>query len=598
VMDMLKGIGAAPGIAIGNAVIWAGEKYPRPEQSAGSPQEELDRFISAVDETRRQLEDVADKVAGRLGENEAGIFKAQLLVLNDPMLVNLIRENIGSGFTAVVAVERAVALLAEKFQALNDPYLQERAADIKDVGKRLIQNLPGAGPEKARIPEAGIIFAADLTPSETSLLDPEKVLGLVTGEGGKTSHTAILARALNIPAVVGVADVLEHVRDGDPVIVDGQNGEVIIRPDVQTLELYRRRSAQEKGRREKLNADKDAPAVTQDGYRVEVAANICGSGEIRAALLNGAEGVGLFRTEFLFLNRDGLPSEEEQFAVYKEVLSQMAPRRVIVRTLDIGGDKALPGLKLPAEQNPFLGLRGVRLCLQKEDLFYTQLRALLRASAFGNLSIMLPMISDLAEVEQTREIIARLERELPLAGGRKIPLGIMVETPAAAVMADQLAEVVDFFSIGTNDLVQYTMAVDRLNEQVAYLYQPLHPAVLRLLRGVIQAARRAGKWVGICGEMAADTLAVPLLVGMGVDELSMSSGSIPAVKKLIKNISKSDASALVEEALKLRSAGGIMELVECFIKERVSTDVCQDGEDPEQDGAARPAGHPVCGNGE
>lgn len=579
---MLKGTGAAPGIAIGEAVIWSGEKFRLHQKSAGGTQEELARLEAALAETRRQLSDMVDKIAGKLGEKEAKIFKAQLLVLDDPMLINQVKEYIREGhLSAEEAVDRAVALLIEKFQALKDTYLRERAADIKDVGQRLLRNLTEGSSEENRMTKSGIVFALDLTPSETSLLDSSKVLGLVTEEGGKTSHTAILARALNIPAVVGVKGALARVREGDTVIVDGEKGDVLVCPDERTLEFYRHRLEEERKIRKMLAARKDLPAITPDGFQIKVVANIGGPEEAGTVLSAGAEGVGLFRTEFLFLNRHTLPSEEEQFEAYKKVLAQLAPRQVIIRTLDIGGDKEVPLLKLFREQNPFLGLRAIRLCLRNKELFYTQLRAILRASGFGNLAIMLPMVSDIVEVKQTKEIIGQIKKELAARGEKiaeEIPLGIMVETPAAAIMAGELAAEVDFFSIGTNDLVQYVMAVDRLNEEVSYLYQPFHPAVLRLIQGVVQAAHRFKKWVGICGEMAADPLAVPLLVGMEVDELSMSPGSIPMVKNLIRQIRKSDASELSREVIKLKSANEVMERIRNFIRERVDASVCQNCE--------------------
>ncbi|MGB9803413.1 phosphoenolpyruvate--protein phosphotransferase [Desulfofundulus sp.] len=580
----MKGIGVSPGIAVGRAVIHSRQKFLTPRKPAGGTQDELARLELALAETRRQLNDMVDKITGKLGRDEAKIFQAQLLVLDDPMFVSRVQEYIQKeNLSAEQAVDRTVALLVERFGALKDPYLRERAADIKDIGQRLLRNLTGSSPGEKQEVKSGVLFALDLTPSETSLLDTSKILGLVLEEGSKTSHTSILACALNIPAVVGVKGVLTRVHEGDTVIVDGDNGCVVICPDERTLESYRYRLKKEREKHRVLEAVKNLPAVTPDGFQVKVAANIGGPQEAAAVLSAGGEGVGLFRTEFLFLDRHTVPSEQEQFEVYKEVLAQLAPHQVIIRTMDIGGDKEVPFLARSGEQNPFLGLRAIRLCLRNQELFYTQLRAVLRAGVFGKAALMLPMVSDVMEVKQTREIIGRLREELASRGEKvvdEIPLGIMVETPAAAIMAEELAREVDFFSIGTNDLVQYVLAVDRLNEEVSYLYQPFHPAVLRLIQQVVRAAHRFHKWVGVCGEMAADPLAVPLLLGMGVDELSMSPGSIPVVKNLIRQIRKSDASELSLEVTKLTTAGEVVEKVRNFMRERVGEGVCQDCEGP------------------
>ena len=565
-------MGAVPGVAIGNAAVWESETLRPQFKPSGDPQEEIARLVSAVDETKRQLRDLMDKVAVQVGEQEAKVFKTHLALLGDPMLMNEVDKNIRSGhLCAEEAVERAVALLVEKFQALKDIYLRERVADIKDVGDRLLKNLICACAEEACAPDASIICAANLTPSETCLLDPQKVLGIVIAEGGVTSHAAIFARALNIPTVVGVKGVLAKVHNGDSLIVDGRQGEVIVRPDERTTEVYYQRWAEECNTQKELTTLKDLPAITLDGCRIEVAANIGGPGEVPAALSAGAEGIGLLRTEFLFFYRNTLPSEEEQFTAYRDTLSQMAPRRVVVRTMDVGGDKELPHLHLLRESNPFLGLRGIRLSLEREESFHIQLRALLKASQFGNLAIMLPMVSDIAEVRRTKELIAGIGRELAEAGDAVadvIPLGIMVETPAAALMTEDWAEEVDFFSIGTNDLTQYVLAVDRLNEKVSHLYQPFHPAVRRLIQGVAHAAGRKGKWVGVCGEMAAEPLAVPLLVGMGVNELSVSPGSIPLVKNLVRGMNKTESAVLAQKMLKLKSANEVLEQLKGFRGER------------------------------
>jgi phosphoenolpyruvate-protein phosphotransferase (PTS system enzyme I) len=566
--EVLKGIGVASGIAIGRAVLWSGETFRPQTNSAGEPQEELARLASAIDETLKHLRGMMEQVAARAGEQEARMFKTHIALINDPMLMGQVKENVQKHhLCAEEAVERAVASLVEKFEALKDSYLRERAVDVKDVGQHLLRNLTQLCAEEVCITDESIICASDLSPSEASLFDPQQVLGIITEKGSATSHASILARALNIPTVVGVKDALTRAQRGDAIIVDGRRGEVIVRPDAETLEFYRRRQAEERSAKERLAAAKDLPAVTADGCRIEVAANIGGAADVCEALSAGAEGIGLLRTEFLFLQRETLPSEDEQFEAYKEILSRAAPRRVIARTLDVGGDKALPAFDLPREGNPFLGLRGIRLSLAREEIFHAHLRALLRASRFGNLSIMLPMVSDIAEVQQTRALIDRIRRELVAAGegvAKAIPLGIMVETPAAVLMAEELAEEVDFFSIGTNDLTQYLLAVDRLNEGVDYLYQPFHPAVLRAICGVVQAASRKGIRVGVCGETAAEPMMVPLLVGLGVDELSVAPNSIPLVKNIIRRARKDEASRLAERVLRLRSAEEVRAQLESF----------------------------------
>lgn len=568
----LKGIAVAPGIAIAPAVTLR-EKQPDLQcRVAAGPKEELARLTDAIEGARTQLIEIQKKVRSRIGEEGANILKAQFLILNDPMLMTPVKQHIEQDrLSAEEAVDRVVRELAEKLAAVKDSYLRARAADIQDVGRRLVNNLTHHPYAEAC---TGIVVAANLTPSEASLLDPEKVMGIATEEGGATSHAAILVRALNIAAVMGVKGMLGEVRDGDCIVVDGGRGEVLVRPDPATLDSYRHRQAMRRDAQARLSSMKDLPAMTLDGFRMDVAANIGGPREVGEALSAGAESVGLFRTEFLFLHRDAPPSEEEQFAVYGEVLSQMAPRRVIIRTMDFGADKEFPFAKLAPQSNPALGLRGIRLSLQREEIFCTQLRALARAAAFGNLAIMLPMVSGLAEVQQANELLQRTSED-PM--GRT--LGIMVETPAAALQTEDLAEEVDFFSIGTNDLTQYVLAVDRLNEQVAHLYQPFHPAVLRLIRDVCAAGKRTGKWVGICGEMAGNLLAVPLFLGLGLDELSMSPSSIPQVKDLIRQLRKAEAAQLAGEIVRLGSACEVIARLKAFLRERVDTNVCQIGED-------------------
>jgi phosphoenolpyruvate-protein phosphotransferase (PTS system enzyme I) len=563
---VLKGTPAAPGIAIGDAVLWN-----RRHGDAGTARirktcaEEMDRLTAAIQKTTQQLNEITKQLSSRVGDQQADVLRAQLHMLDDPIFRNQINDHIQKDqVSAEEAVERAIQLLVKKFRALQDNYLRERAVDIEDVGERLQSNLAGLQPDEPVL-DSGIIFANNLTPSEISLFDPEKISGIVTEKGGKTAHTTILAQALNIPVVVGVPEVLSRVRAGDIVVVDGTEGEVIVHPNEERMESYRRRVDAERTLR--MATNNDLPAITLDGFRVQVGANIASHKEIGEALSLGADSIGLFRSEFLFLNRDVAPSEDEQFEIYKVVVSQMAPRPVVIRTLDAGGDKPITIRSLPLEPNPALGMRGIRLSLAWEDLFCTQLRALFRAAKFGDLRIMLPMVSDLSEVRRTREIIRRI------GASSEVHLGIMVETPAAAVMAEELAEDVSFFSVGTNDLAQYVLAVDRMNEQVGYLYQPLHPAVLRLIRQVNETAMRKGIQLNICGQLAGDPLAVLLFVGMGVSELSMQAPLIPRIKTLVRKLKQKELAALAEEVLKLKAADEVQGRLREFAVERAGLNV-------------------------
>jgi len=572
-MLVLKGTGASAGIAAGRVVVRPAEAAPPAEPPPGDRQQEAARFNAALTESRRQLTEIAQAVRRQAGEREAQIFAAHLAMLDDPLLAGAIRAYIErDGLAAGQAVERAVAELAARFLALPDALLRARADDIRDLGARLLRNLRG---QADAAPVAGhgagaILCAEDTTPSEIASLDTEQELGVVTERGAVNSHAAILARALGIPLVIGVQDACHRLRAGALVIVDGASGEVLVEPDQEALARYA-------GRRQTpaAAAGDDSPAVTLDGFRVELAANIGSVKEAAAALAAGAEAVGVLRTEFLFLDRTTPPSEEEQFQAYAAVLRALAPRRVVIRTADIGGDKEAAYLALPSPQselrtphstfrtgeNPALGLRGIRLSLRQEAMFRTQLRALLRAAPFGNLAILLPMVCDVSEVRRARELIAHVHAELQRSDLGPIGLGVMVETPAAAVLAAELAEQADFLSIGTNDLTQYVLAADRTDPAVAEWYQPLHPAVLRLVAATVEAANRAGKWAAICGEVAADPLAAPLFVGMGVRELSMAPASIPAVKQAIRRLRKADAASLLSEALKSKEAAEVVELL-------------------------------------
>jgi phosphotransferase system enzyme I (PtsI) len=564
-MIRMQGIGAAPGIAVGRAVVWREQRLEAGTGPGAGPQAELARLAAALQTSREQLRDLAAGLATAAGEKEAQIFRTHLLLLDDPMLAGAAKAAIErEGLSSEQAVARTAGQLVAQFQALKDNYLRQRAADVEDLGRRLLANLAGEGPR----PASGIVVARNLTPSEAALLAAQNALAVVTEEGGPAGHMAILARALHLPAVVGAHGALAQVREGDLLAVDGTTGEVIVDPDDATVSACRRRMGEQRVLDARLHALKALPAVTPDGFRITLAANIATPAEVDAALEAGAEAVGVFRTEYLFVNRAAPPSEDEQYEAYRDVLSRMAPRRVIIRTMDLGGDKQAAVWDGAPEPNPALGLRGIRFALAREPLFRSQLRALIRASGAGNLAVMLPMIADLAEVRRARRLLGAIQEELGISA--PVSLGVMVETPAAALLAAELAAETDFLSIGTNDLTQYVLAADRLNPAVAGLYDPFHPAVLRLMRAVAEVARRRGAWAGVCGEMGADPLAAPLFIGMGMAELSMVPAAIPAVKDAIRRVRRSDAETLLEQALAQASATEIRDCLARFGRERMS----------------------------
>jgi phosphotransferase system enzyme I (PtsI) len=565
----MKGIGASPGIAIAQAFVLKHEEVVVDTSNVEDVQSELQKLKEAVDKSREQLKVIQEKAVLELGEEEARIFSAHLMVLDDPEYVGQIEETIKSQkITADNGIKQITDQFVAIFESMDDEYMKERAADIKDVGGRLMRNALGLKEQDlSLINEDTVVIAYDLTPSDTATMNKEKVLGFATDIGGRTSHTAIMARSLEIPAVLGLKSITQEVKDKDLVIVDGIEGVVIVNPDEKTQKEYLDKKAEYEAFIRELAELKDLPAKTLDGHEVELVGNIGTPKDVEGVLRNGGSGVGLYRTEFLYMDSDTMPDEEKQYKAYKEVFESMGDHPVIIRTLDIGGDKNLPYLQLDEEMNPFLGLRAVRLCFVEKELFKTQLRAILRASAFGNAYIMFPMISNVQEVRQAKAILEECKQELreeKISFDENIKVGIMVEIPSAAVTADIIASEVDFFSIGTNDLCQYTLAVDRMNETVSYLYQPLSPAILRLVKMVIDASHNAGggKFTGMCGELAGDPHAALILLGLGLDEFSMSASSVPQIKKIIRSVNKKDAEIIAEKALKLSTEEEVKAMVD------------------------------------
>lgn len=566
-MNNLKGIAASAGIAIARAFTLEHPDYSVTEKQVTDTDAELAKLDAALAQSQAELEAIKARTLQELGEKKAEIFESHLLILNDPELIEPVKAKIASeSVNAEFALNETATQFIQMFENMKSAYLQERAADMRDVTKRILKHLLGLNyVSPSEISEEVIVVAEDLTPSDTAQLNRKFVKGFTTNIGGRTSHSAIMARSLEIPAVVGTKNVLSSVQNGDWIIVDGLEGDVIINPTEAILEQYRAKQEAYAKQIEEWKKLRSEPTVSKDGIHVELAANIGTPNDVAGVLDNGGEAVGLYRTEFLYMGRDKLPSEEIQYVAYKSVLEKMEGKPVVVRTLDIGGDKELPYLDLPKEMNPFLGFRAVRLCLDRQDIFRTQLRALLRASVHGNLRIMFPMIATLSEFREAKALLEEEKAKLVSEGtpvSEEIQLGIMVEIPSTAVLADQFAKEVDFFSIGTNDLIQYTMAADRMNERVAYLYQPYNPAILRLVKMVIDAAHREGRWVGMCGEMAGDSTAIPILLGLGLDEFSMSATSILPARSQIGKLSRSDMQALAAKALEMGTAEEVVSLVE------------------------------------
>lgn len=571
-MRTLNGIPASQGVAIGPVFRYEGVEFEVVCRQIEDADAEWARLKAAIATARQELEALGEKTAEEVGEKEAAIFEAHLMMLNDPELLRTVQSTIRTEkINAESALERATEQYAQALEAMDDEYLRARAVDVRDVANRVIRILLGLEAASASdLAQPSIVVARDLTPSDTAMLDKTYVLGFLTAEGGATSHTAILARTLGLPAVLGVGETALNVTSDDVVIVDGDEGVAHIAPDAQTQLLYERKQDTLAEVRAWTQTHALEPAITEDGQRVEVVANIGTVSDAHAALTRGAEGVGLLRTEFLYLERPDLPTEDEQADVYAEITDVFEGDPVILRTLDIGGDKELPCLDLPQEMNPFLGVRALRLGLARpEEVFKPQLRAVLRAATHRNLKVMFPMVATVGEVREARALLDECRAEL-VAEGVTVPddfeVGIMIEIPAAALMADHLAAEVDFFSIGTNDLTQYTMAADRTNADVSYLMNGLEPAVLRLVKMVIDAAHAQDKWVGMCGELAGEPLAIPILLGLGLDEFSMSPPAIPIAKQIIRALSYETTQEVARRALQLESA----EAVADFVKSEVA----------------------------
>jgi phosphotransferase system enzyme I (PtsI) len=564
----LKGIGASAGIAIAKAYRLEEPELKIEKKEIADKEAEKQRFEQAISQSKQELEKIKEHANRELGADKAEIFAAHLLVLSDPELLNPVIDKVSSeGVNAEFAMKETADMFVSMFEAMDNEYMKERAADIRDVTKRVIAHLLGVQiPNPSLISEEVVIIAEDLTPSDTAQLNRQYVKGFTTDIGGRTSHSAIMARSMEIPAVVGTKQATSSIENGVMVIVDGLDGDVIIDPSSEVIAQYEEKKAKYEAQKTEWAKLVNEPTVSKDGEHVELAANIGTPDDVKGVLENGGEGVGLYRTEFLYMGRDQLPTEDVQFDAYKTVLERMEGKPVVVRTLDIGGDKELPYLNLPKEMNPFLGFRAIRLCLEEQDIFRTQLRALLRASSYGNLKIMFPMIATVTEFREAKAILLEEKEKLVSNGVQvsdSIEIGIMVEIPSTAVMADLFAKEVDFFSIGTNDLIQYTMAADRMNERVSYLYQPYSPAILRLVSMVIEAAHKEGKWAGMCGEMAGDPIAIPLLLGLGLDEFSMSATSILPARTQIKALSKEQAQSIKETVLNMSTT----EEVVAFVKE-------------------------------
>ena len=565
---MYKGTGASPGISLGRSLVIEHCELVIEKKTIDNIDEEIQKLESAVKVSKEELTKVKEKALDELGEHEAEIFEAHLLVLEDPELIGSAISKIrDEKVNADYALNEIKEMFVAMFESMDNEYMRERAADIKDVTNRVLRHILGIKVvDLAGLDEEVVLIAHDLTPSDTATMNKNMVLGFLTDIGGRTSHTAIMARTLEIAAVVGLNDITKKVKDGDYIVFNGDTGEVIVNPDEETKAKYASLKEEFEEYRKSLELLKGQASITTDGRHVELAGNIGSPNDVEGLIKNDAEGVGLYRTEFLYMDKeDSFPTEEEQYEAYKAVLEGMNNKPIVIRTLDIGGDKELPYFEMEAEMNPFLGYRAIRLCLDRKDIFKTQLRALYRASVHGKLRIMFPMISSLEELLDAKEVIKEVLKELDaenIAYSNDVEVGMMIEIPSAAVISDVLAKHVDFFSIGTNDLIQYTCAVDRMNQKISHLYNQFNPAVLRLIKMVIDNAHKEGKWVGMCGESAGDQRMIPILLGFGLDEFSMSPISILPARKLITSLSYADMQKFADEVLAMGTAKEIKEYVD------------------------------------
>ena len=570
----IQGISGSRGVAVGNVYRYIQEEIVIPDYTVAEDkvEAEIGKFASAMAATLKQLDTIRQKALKDMGPEEAAIFEAHMQIAQDPSLSDGIKSLVETSHTNVVAAtDQTIETFANIFLGMEDPYMRERGADIKDIGDRLMRNMLGMNPRGlSHISGEVILVAHDLAPSDTASLDKSVVKGIVTAAGGPTSHAAIMARTLEIPAVMGVGDI-EGFVDGEKAVVLGTDGIVETNPSDADWTEYTNQAAEYQEELKRLRESANLEATTTDGHHVELFGNIGKSKDTKHALTMGAQGIGLYRTEFLYMENDELPTEDVQFEEYKKVAEDMQGQPVIIRTMDIGGDKELKCLDLPSEMNPFLGYRAIRISLNRPDIFKVQLRALLRASSFGDIHIMYPMIASVEEVKQANAMLEECKAELTAEGkefNKDIKVGIMIEVPAAAVISPILAKYVDFFSIGTNDLCQYTLAVDRMNESIGSLYQPLHPGVLRLIKHVIDASHEQGKFTGMCGELASDPVATMILLGLGLDEFSMTASSIPLIKKILRSVSKAECEEVANKALSMDTAEEITDYAKSVLAEK------------------------------
>lgn len=573
-MKTLQGIPVSPGVSIGRAFVLRSEDFFSVQKLTIPTQDipkEIVRFEDTLTKTRSDLFAIRKKIAQELGHEHSDIFSAHLLILEDRTLIEDVLSKIKE---ECVSAEYAFSIVIQRyfhaFAQINDEYLKERVADIKDVGRRILLNLRGEDQDSlVHLKEEVIVIAHDLSPSETAMMDREHVIAFATEIGGPTSHTAIMARSMEIPAVVGLNRISHEVANGDLMVIDGNRGIAIINPDREIIERYAREEKRFVELISELDKLKSLPAETLDGYKIELMANIEFPDEIPSIIAHGAEGIGLYRTEYFYMNRADLPTEEEQFQAYKNVAEKLNPKPVVVRTLDLGGDKFLSSLELPHEMNPFMGWRAIRFCLTRVDIFKTQLRAIMRASVYGKLKLMYPMISNYTELIQANQILEEVKKELAEKGtgfDDAVEVGAMIEIPSAAITSDVLAREVDFFSIGTNDLIQYSLAVDRVNEKIAYLYEPTHPAILKLIHQIISNAKKASIWVSVCGEVSGDPAMALLLLGFGINQLSMSSFALPKVKKVIRSVTFKQAQEISMRALEFNTGEEIRKFSETKLR--------------------------------